>query len=193
MSRGSLSLGHVDGPPCDTWHRSSHPGGILYGRRFHLLWIFHNRRLPPDGREVRFNFLGHTCSDPLATLTRSTSAADDSDYLDNLTRHTLAICRIHLCPQLRSKLRQHYRPSLLNYHSSSIQDTLDKTFLNLLRLIDAFPVLKIINWGDNRCLNTLLTAITWHQKGHDCSTTLWAAIMTMGPASTTRSYSLTHI
>ena len=121
------------------------PGGNSVRPTFHLLWIFHNRRLPPDGREVRFNFLGHTCSDPLATLTRSTSAADDSDYLDNLTRHTLAICRIHLCPQLRSKLRQHYRPSLLNYHSSSIQDTLDKTLPNILRLPDAFPVPKIIN------------------------------------------------
>ena len=112
---------------------------------FHLLRIFQSRRLPPDGREVRFNFLSQTCPDPLATLTRSASAADDSDSPDNLTRQTLAICRIHFCPRSRSKLRQHCRPSLLNYHSSSIQDTLDKTFLNLLRLPDAFSVSKIIN------------------------------------------------
>ena len=181
-----------------TWHyrRPKHlipPRGNSVQPTFHLLQIFHSRRLPSDGRKVRFNFPGQTCPDPLATLTRSTSVVDDSDSPDNLTRQTLAICRIHFCPQSRSKLRQHCWPSLLNYHSSSIQDTLDKTLPNLLRLPDAFPVLKIINWGDNRRLNTLLIAITSHQKGHDCFTTLWATIMTMGPTSTVRPYSLTHM
>ena len=33
MPRGSLSLGYADGPPCDTWHRLFHLGGIQYGRR----------------------------------------------------------------------------------------------------------------------------------------------------------------
>ena len=96
------------------------PGGNSVRPTFHLLRIFHSRRLPPDGREVRFNFPGQTCPDQLATLTRSTFAADDSDSPDNLTRQTLTICRIHFYPQSRSKLRQHCRPSLLNYHSSSI-------------------------------------------------------------------------
>ena len=27
VPRGSLSLGHDDDPPCDTWHRSLHPDG----------------------------------------------------------------------------------------------------------------------------------------------------------------------
>ena len=81
------------------------PGGNSVRPTFHLLRIFHSRRLPPDGREVRFNFPGQTCPDLLATLTRSTSATDDSDSPDNLTRQTLAICRIHFCPQSRSKLR----------------------------------------------------------------------------------------
>ena len=121
------------------------PGGNSVRPTFHLLRIFHSRRLPPDGREVRFNFSGQAYPDPLATLTRSTSAADESDSPNNLTRQTLAICWIHFCPQSRSKLRQHCRLSLLNYQSSSIQDTLDKTLPNLLRLPDAFPVPKIIN------------------------------------------------
>ena len=119
----------------------------------------------------------------------SGSAADDLDSPNNLIRQILAIYWIHFCPQSRSKLRQCCRLSLLNYHSSSIQDTLDKTLPNLL----TFPVLQIINWGDNRRLNTLLTAITSHQKGSDYFATLWTAIMTMGPTSIVRSYSLTHI
>ena len=145
MPRGSLALGHADGPSCDGWHRSFHPGGNSVRPTFHHLLIFHSRRLPSDRREVRFNFPGQTCPDPLATLTWSTSAPDDSNSPDNLTRHTLAICRIHFCPQLRNKLRQHCRSNLLNYHSSLMQDTLDKTFPNLLRLSDASPVPKIIN------------------------------------------------
>ena len=37
---------------------------------FHLLRIFHIRRLTPDGRGGRFNFPGQTCPDPLVALTR---------------------------------------------------------------------------------------------------------------------------
>ena len=37
---------------------------------FHLLRIFHIRRLTPDGRGGRFNFPGQTCLDPLIVLTR---------------------------------------------------------------------------------------------------------------------------
>ena len=33
MPRDSLSLGQADGPHCDAWHCSFHPGGILYDRR----------------------------------------------------------------------------------------------------------------------------------------------------------------
>ena len=73
------------------------------------------------------------------------SGSAGNAYPEYLTRQTLAICRIHFCPQSRSKPRQHRRPSLLNYHPSSIQDTLDKTFPNLLRLPNTFPIPKIIN------------------------------------------------
>ena len=37
---------------------------------FHLLRIFHVRRLTPDGRGGRFNFPGQTYLDPLIALTR---------------------------------------------------------------------------------------------------------------------------
>ena len=89
MSRGSLSLGQADDPPCNTWHRSFHPGGGgNYVRlTFHLLQIFRNRRLPPNGREVRFDFPGQTCPDPLATLTRSTWLVRHSRFAGSIFAH----------------------------------------------------------------------------------------------------------
>ena len=167
---------------------------ITPGREtFHHLRVLYSQRLPPDGRGRRFNFPGQTCPDPPVTLTRRTSAADDLASPGSLARQTLVIRRIHFRPQSKSKLRQYWRPNLLNCHSSLMPDTFDKTFPNLLILLDASPVLKIINWGDIRCLNTLLTAVTSHHTRYDCFATLWAVIMTMGPASTARPYSLTHI
>ena len=68
---------------------------------FHLLRVFHIRRLPPDGREVRFNFPRQTCLDPLVALTRRISAADNSASPDSLARQILAIRRIHFRPQLK--------------------------------------------------------------------------------------------
>ena len=52
----------------------------------------------------RFNFPRQTCPDPLMTLTQRASAADNSDSPDSLARQTLAIRRIHFCPQSKSKL-----------------------------------------------------------------------------------------
>ena len=105
-------------PPCDAWHSSFHPGRNFVRPTFHLLRIFHSRRLSPDGRGGRFNFPGQTCSDPLVALTRRTSAADNSDSSDSLARQTLAIRRIHFRLQSKSKFRQYWQPSLLNCHSS---------------------------------------------------------------------------
>ena len=148
---------------------------------------------PENIRSRRFNFPGQTCPNHSVTLTRRTSAADDSASPGSLIRQKLVIRRIHFRPQSKSKLWQYWRSSLLNRHSSLMQDTLNKTFPNLLILPDTSPVLKIINWGDIRRLNTPLTAVTSHYKRHNYFATLWVAIMTMGPASTTRPYSLTHI
>ena len=66
---------------------------------FHLLRIFHIRRLPLDGRGGQLNFPGQTCPDPSVTLIRITSVADNSDSPDSLARQILAIRRIHFCPQ----------------------------------------------------------------------------------------------
>ena len=103
--------------------------------------------LSPDGKWGRFNFLGQTCLNPSVTLIRRTSVANDSDSPDSLARQILAIHRIHFRPQSKSKLRQYWRPSLLNCQSSLMQDTLDKTFPNLLRLPDASPIFS--SWGLN--------------------------------------------
>ncbi|WJZ94860.1 hypothetical protein VitviT2T_013685 [Vitis vinifera] len=72
---------------------------------FHLLRIFHIRRLTPDGRGGRFNFPRQTCPDPLIALTRKASAIDNSDSSDSLARQTLAIRQIHFRPQSKGKLR----------------------------------------------------------------------------------------
>ena len=61
---------------------------VMIRPMFHLLRIFHIRRLPPDGRGGRFNFPGQTGPNTLVTA-----------YLDNLARQTLAIHRIHFRPQ----------------------------------------------------------------------------------------------
>ena len=45
--------------------------GILIRR--HSIWIFHIRRLTPDGKGGRFNFPGQTYPDPLITLIRRVS------------------------------------------------------------------------------------------------------------------------
>ena len=140
----------------------------------------------PDGREGRFNFPGLTYLDSSITLIRRTFVANDLDSPDSLARQTLAIHRIPFCPQSKSKLRQCWRPNLLHCQSSLMQDTLDKTFPSLLRLPDASPIFKVINWGDVHRLNTFLIAVTSHQKHHDYFATLCVAIMMMGPASTTR-------
>ena len=105
LPRGSLSA-NTRIVPLTTRCIALPPGGNSVRPMFHLLRIFHSRLLSPDGREVRFNFPGQTCPDLLATLTRSTSAADDSDSLDNLTRQTLAIRRIHLRRKTRKQLWQ---------------------------------------------------------------------------------------
>ena len=121
QGEGSLHLAHADGPPCDAWHSSFHQGRnsvrptfhlLLISHiqssvrsTFHLLRIFHIRRLKPDGREGRFNFPGQTCPDPLITLTRRASAADNSDSPDSLAPQTLVIRRIHFRPQSKGKLR----------------------------------------------------------------------------------------
>ena len=120
MPRGSLSLAHADGPPCDARHSSFHPGKnsvwptfhllrISHIRNsvrstFHFLRIFHIRRLTPDGRGGRFNFPGQTCPDPLIVLTRRASATDNSDSPDSLARQTLAIRRIYFRPQSSAPL-----------------------------------------------------------------------------------------
>ena len=114
---------------------------------FHLLRISHNWRLTPDGRGGRFNFPGQTCPDPSVTLIRRISVANDSDSPNSLARQILAIRRIHFRPQSKSKLRQYWRPSLLNCQSSLMQDTLDETFPNLLRLSNASPIFS--SWGLN--------------------------------------------
>ena len=116
---------------------------------FYLLRIFHIRRFPPDGRGGRFNFPKQTCLDPSATLIRRTSVAGDSNSLDSLARQILAIRWIHFRPQSKSKLRQYWRPSFLNCHSSLMQDVLDKTFPNLLRLPDASLIPTLSSWGLN--------------------------------------------
>ena len=41
MSRGSLSLAHTNGPPCDARHSSFHPGKNYVRPTFHLLRISH--------------------------------------------------------------------------------------------------------------------------------------------------------
>ena len=66
---------------------------------FNLLRISHVRRLTPDGREGRFNFLGQTCPDPLIALTRRASATDNLDSPDSLARQSLVIRQIHFRPQ----------------------------------------------------------------------------------------------
>ena len=71
QGEGSLHLAHADGPPFNTRHSSFHPGKNSVWPKFHLLWIFHIRRLTPDGRGGCFNFPGQTCLDPLIALTRS--------------------------------------------------------------------------------------------------------------------------
>ncbi|RVW93531.1 hypothetical protein CK203_035080 [Vitis vinifera] len=59
----------------------------------------HIRLLMPDGRGGRLNFPGQTCPDPLVTLIRRTSAADNSDSPVSLARQIFAIRRIHFRPQ----------------------------------------------------------------------------------------------
>nr|CAN66960.1 hypothetical protein VITISV_013139 [Vitis vinifera] len=62
----------------------------------------------PENIQIRrFNFPGQTCPDPPVTLTRRTSASNDSDSLDSLARQTLATHRIHFRPQSKSKLQQY--------------------------------------------------------------------------------------
>nr|CAN80798.1 hypothetical protein VITISV_019808 [Vitis vinifera] len=65
---------------------------------FHLLRIFHIRRLTPDGIGGRFNFPGQTCPDPQIALTRRASAADNSKALLSmefslLPRYALSLTR----------------------------------------------------------------------------------------------------
>ena len=100
-----LRISHIRNSVWPTFHllRISHIQNSV-GPTFHLLRIFHIWRLTPDGRGERFNFPGQTCPDPLIALTRRASAADNSDSPNSLARQTLAICRIHFCPQSKSKL-----------------------------------------------------------------------------------------
>ena len=92
-----------------------------------ILRILHSRRLSPNERGGRFNFPGQTCPNPPATLIQRTSAANDSDSPDSLARQTLTTRRIHFRPQSKSKPRQYWQPSLLNYHSSlNSKETLRK-------------------------------------------------------------------
>ena len=70
-----------------------------------------SRRLSPNRREVRFNFLDQVCPDPLATLTRSTSATDGLDSPGDSTHETFTTCRIYFSPQFRRLVWRHYRPN----------------------------------------------------------------------------------
>ena len=100
MPRGSLSLAHVDGPPCDARHRSFHQGKNYVRPTFNRSPdISHPEFCPADvppspdishpapnaeWERRRFNFPGQTCPDPLIVLTRRASTADNSDSLGQL-------------------------------------------------------------------------------------------------------------
>ena len=54
---------------------------------FHLLRIFHSRRMSPGERGRRFNFPGKTCSDPLVTLTRTAWLVRRSRFVGSISAH----------------------------------------------------------------------------------------------------------
>ena len=101
MPRGSLSLGHADGSPCDAWHSSFHPDishpeffsadippgclttAIISGRRFTFSGYFHIRRLPA-GWERRTIQLPRTDMSGYSSdsLPRQLSSLDTRDSLD---------------------------------------------------------------------------------------------------------------
>ena len=167
---------------------------MLNNRRFTFSEVHFTRHILPGGNRALFNSPGQSISRAMDAFTRSIPLANDSVSSDaSYPEHTLnspdpllhgvkkATPTMLLTKSLKLSLIFNARRAWWDTRKSSqVSWRIPRTENHKLR------------W-QNRRLNALLTVVTLRCKSHDCFATLWAAIMTMGLASPTRTLSLIHI